>query len=57
MANIIAVLVLLAVIGLAAGYVIKAKKSGQKCIGCPDARTCGKGGCSGCKGCSGNCGK
>ncbi|MBQ8200160.1 MAG: FeoB-associated Cys-rich membrane protein [Clostridia bacterium] len=36
MTDIIIVLVLLVVIGLAAGYVIKAKKSGSKCIGCPE---------------------
>lgn len=58
MANIIAVVVILAIIILAAGYVIRAKKRGQKCIGCPDSHSCGKncsGGCSGCKGCSGGC--
>jgi len=47
MANIIAILVVLAIVGLAAGYVIRAKKRGQKCIGCPDSRTCSKGGCGG----------
>ena len=50
MDNIILIAVLLAIIGLAAWYVIKAKRSGKKCIGCPDsdcASTCG--------GCSGNC--
>lgn len=34
------------IVALAAGYVIKAKKSGKKCIGCPD---------SGCSGCCGHC--
>lgn len=28
--------VILVIVGLAAGYVIKAKKNGKKCIGCPD---------------------
>ena len=51
MVNFVAALVLIAIIGLAAGYIIRAKKSGQKCIGCPDSRTC-SGNCSGCKGCS-----
>ena len=32
----IVIAVILVIIGLAAGYVIKAKKSGKKCIGCPD---------------------
>ena len=35
---IIAVLVL--ILGAALGYVIKAKKRGEKCIGCPHAKTC-----------------
>lgn len=52
MENVIIVVVLLAIVGLAARYIVKAKKSGQKCIGCPDARHCGKnGGCGGCNGC------
>ena len=47
---IIAVIAL--IIGGAALYIYKAKKSGKKCIGCPDGATCtGK-----CSGCSGNCG-
>ena len=47
--------VIAAILGLAAGYVWKAKKSGKKCIGCPDsgACSCGKGGCGGCSGCAG----
>lgn len=54
MENIIAVIVLLVIIGAAAGYVIKAKKSGRKCIGCPDGG-CSKQGCAGCScGCGGN---
>lgn len=45
------------IIGGAVAYIIKAKRSGQKCIGCPDSKTCGKtGGCSGnCSGCGGSC--
>ena len=50
MENIVVILVLAVIIGLAAGYVYKAKKSGKKCIGCPDSGCCGKNG-----GCSGNC--
>ncbi len=37
MADIIMIAVLLAIIGLAAGYVIRAKRSGKKCIGCPES--------------------
>ena len=40
MDNIIIVAVILAIIGLAAWYVIKAKKSGKTCIGCPDNGNC-----------------
>ena len=56
MANIIGAVVLLAIIGLAAGYIIRAKKRGQKCIGCPDSCSCSKNGagCGGCSGCNGH---
>ncbi len=37
--------ILAAVIGGAAYYIAKAKKSGKKCIGCPHAAQCG--GCCG----------
>ena len=37
-------------VGGALFYVIKAKKSGQKCIGCPDAKKC-SGSCSSCAAC------
>ena len=39
--------VIVAIIGLAAFYVRKAKKSGKKCIGCPDGGNC-SGNCGGC---------
>ena len=45
---VIAVIVL--VVGGAIAYIVKAKKSGKKCIGCPDSGSCG-GGCAGCTGC------
>ena len=37
------------IVAAAAVYVYKAKKSGKKCIGCPDGCSCGskKGGCCG----------
>jgi hypothetical protein len=38
--DVIIVLVIAAVIGLAVWYVYKAKKSGKKCIGCPDGCSC-----------------
>ena len=45
--DIIAIVAILLIVGGAVAYIIKAKKSGKKCIGCPDSATCGKGGCSG----------
>lgn len=49
MTDVIVVVVLLVVIGAAVAYIVKAKKSGVRCIGCPSG-----GSCSG--GCGGNCG-
>lgn len=40
MENIIAIIVILLIIGLAVFYIIRAKKQGQKCIGCPLSKTC-----------------
>lgn len=40
--EIIAVCAIVLIIGSATAYIVKAKKSGKKCIGCPD-------GCCGCK--------
>ena len=42
MTDVIVLAVLAVIVGLAARYVYKAKKSGAKCIGCPV-----EGGCSG----------
>lgn len=50
--DIIAIAVIVLIVGGAVAYIIKAKRSGQKCIGCPDSKTCsGK-----CRGCNGSCG-
>lgn len=49
MENIVIILILAAILGGAALYIYKAKKSGAKCIGCPDSGTC-SGNCSGCSG-------
>ena len=52
MIDFIIVAIVLAILGGAAAYIYKAKKSGAKCIGCPDAKSR-----SGhCAGCSCNCG-
>lgn len=40
MTDIIVVAILVVIIAAAAFYVYKAKKSGKKCIGCPDGCSC-----------------
>lgn len=47
MENYIIVAVVVLVVGLALFYIYRAKKSGKKCIGCPEADACG-GNCSCC---------
>lgn len=47
MEDLIVVVILVVVIGLSAWYVIKEKKKGTKCIGCPHANVCSShGSCS-----------
>ena len=41
MKNIIVILILCLIIGGAIRYIIKSKKNGKKCIGCPGAGCCG----------------
>ena len=43
------ILALVAILGGAVFYIIRSKKKGSKCIGCPDSGCNGK--CSGCNGC------
>lgn len=45
MTDFIIIAVLVLIVGLAAAYVIRAKKRGQKCIGCPYSKTCSSCGC------------
>lgn len=56
MDNFIIIAVIVLILALAIGYIVKAKKSGAKCVGCPSAKECSSknntGGC-GC-GCGGN---
>ena len=40
MENVIIILILVAISGLAIFYIVKSKKRGDKCIGCPYAKTC-----------------
>ena len=53
--EIIAIVAILLIIGGATAYIIKAKKSGKKCIGCPDSGTCSSGKGGGCGACGGGC--
>lgn len=46
MVNIVLILILGMILGWAVGYIIKEKKKGVKCIGCPDSKTC-RGNCGG----------
>ena len=46
MSDFILIVVVAAILILAGLYVYKAKKSGQKCIGCPHSKTCGSKSCS-----------
>ena len=52
--DVIVIAVILLIIGGATAYIIKAKKSGKKCIGCPDGCSCsskkGEGSCNCCGG-------
>lgn len=47
MENWIIVGVVALILALAIGYIVKAKKSGKKCIGCPDGGSC-SGSCGHC---------
>ena len=50
--------IIVLVVGSASYYIYRAKKSGKKCIGCPDSSSCQNsgGGCSGhCSSCSCGC--
>lgn len=46
MINIIVGVIIILILALSIGYIVRAKRSGVHCIGCPSAGT----------GCSGNCG-
>lgn len=45
-ADYVAIIAILAVLGGAVAYIVKAKRNGQKCIGCPYSSSCGKHSCS-----------
>ena len=55
MENIIIAVIIVAIVGAAALYIYKAKKSGKKCIGCPDGGSCSAKSCGSCGcGCGGH---
>lgn len=47
-ADYIAIGALLLILGVAIAYIVRAKRSGQKCIGCPYSSTCSGGTSCGC---------
>ncbi len=60
MDNFIVIAIVAVIIALVIIYLVKARKNGIKCIGCPDAKMCRSktggcgscnGGCQGCNGC------
>ena len=52
MTDIIVIAVVVVIAFFAVRYIVRAKKSGKKCIGCPDSGSCG----GSCAGCNGSCG-
>ncbi len=50
MEDIIIAAIIIVIVGLAGLYIYKSKKSGKKCIGCPESKNC-QGNCSACVSC------
>lgn len=46
MTNVIIIAILILILGGAGFYVYKAKKSGQKCVGCPHSKECKSNNCN-----------
>ena len=40
MEDLILIVIILLIVGAAVAYIVKAKKQGVKCIGCPHAKEC-----------------
>ena len=49
-------IIVVVILGCAIGYIVKEKKAGTKCIGCPDSGVCSSQGKSACCSCSCGCG-
>lgn len=41
MKDVVIIAVLIIVLAMSIGYIVKAKKSGARCIGCPASKECG----------------
>ena len=53
--EIVSIVLIALIVGGVIAYLIKAKKRGKSCIGCPDSASCScKGSCNGCNGCGGD---
>ena len=46
MKDFIVAVIIVMILTIVITYIIKEKKKGTKCIGCPHAKTCGKKNCS-----------
>ena len=46
LAIVVGIVAAVVIVGLAGFYVYRAKKSGKKCIGCPEGCSCSSKGCS-----------
>lgn len=44
MTDFVVVVILVLIVGSALAYIIKSKKNGVKCVGCPYAKSCSSGG-------------
>ena len=53
MKDILVIALVAVIVALAVWYVIRAKKKGIKCVGCPEGLKCGTKGCDSCSGCGG----
>jgi len=51
--DILIIALIAGILGMAIRYIVKAKKKGVKCIGCPEGSKCS----GNCAGCSGTCQK
>ena len=55
-ADLIVIAAVAAILGLAVWFIVRSRKKGIQCVGCPDAKTCASRGCSGKCGGGGGCG-